>query len=749
MFNVVACTTSLTIAWFMDKSKSQVDAEASINKSYFEGGSGTENDPYLIKYPIQFYYFSWLQNLGYFNQVDSERPGYYQQYHFQIIDNIDMSDYNLPPAGSSQYPFIGSIDGDDGEGGSYTLSNLHITNTDYTDEPENPHHDDRNYQIMGVFGIVGSYGTMPYSFNSQVNYVQNINLENVTVESPNSSNTQLLMGLVAGYVNDNLSDNVDSLNNIEVSGTSTIVSAASTPINPPNKLSSYTLVGYTNKTSNKYLQDVTFKAPNLSSGSGQGQSAIIDESGGMGGDLVVAPSGLTDGNGNTLYGAFGSDVTSGSRPVDGAAPIPDTNPEQMSAYYFSTVNKRTPSPQPTSFYEYSGNTSTEFSGTKKQINIDTRSATTINANSNTDEGFQSFINYIDTSGNYRVNSQFVGLRPNNSPVFTGITNYSKYPTNCIWFKPMNTGHCFISFGVEKMNSSANMSIYRYKRDANGAYIGLQELELYFNKTNKLGNGSIALFDIYISDIDYEYCIGKSSSSTDNPAYFFFLKLAGADSQGGTGIKEAIDGTDYAVYEQFITSASSMATLEGASFVGDPLASFQLNTMSQTYVFESSESMATVNQTPGSPHVSSQTKSSYGDIITTQIITGYDENNIVSIVMQKVTTGSIITWYYRASSSGPLIATTEEAIGRYFGEHAAFSNTDLLRYHHQITNGASIITPTTTPTVSLVDSTGVLSAYIIATTANKADVTIDYVNTAIGHTLTFNGTGGQIYQYIPS
>ena len=259
LFNTAACIAS-SFAWFVSKNRPNVSGEGSINKSYFEGGDGSEQNPFLIKYPLQFYYFSWLQDMGYFNHEDESNPGHYKQYYFQVIDDLNMSSYNLPPAGSSKYPFIGSLDG-----GNYSISNLNITNSasSYTDEPENPNHDERNYQIMGVFGVVGQFGTMPYSFNSQINTVKNLNFENININSITPKNNQTLVGLVAGYVNDNLSDSTKPLNNVKVSGNSNIVSNATSPLSFTNHLSDYTLVGYTNNTQSSYVENVDMKMPAL------------------------------------------------------------------------------------------------------------------------------------------------------------------------------------------------------------------------------------------------------------------------------------------------------------------------------------------------------------------------------------------------------------------------------------------------------------------------------------------------------
>ena len=123
LFNALLCAFSITLSWFINETIRKIGAEASINRNYFEGGNGTSEEPFLIKYPVQYYYFTWLQNMGYFNKEDELNPGNYKQYHFKIIDDLDMKDYTLPPVGSDDYPFIGHLDGD-----GHVINNLKITN---------------------------------------------------------------------------------------------------------------------------------------------------------------------------------------------------------------------------------------------------------------------------------------------------------------------------------------------------------------------------------------------------------------------------------------------------------------------------------------------------------------------------------------------------------------------------------------------------------------------------------------------
>jgi uncharacterized repeat protein (TIGR02543 family) len=105
----------------------------------FAGGSGTEEDPYLVANAEQ------LNNVR--NYLDK---------HFLQIDNINLSSYSSgqgwEPIGTMANPFTGSFDG-----GGYTISNLFIERNDY---------------YTGLFGYI-SYG----------GEVSNVNLEAINVTS--------------------------------------------------------------------------------------------------------------------------------------------------------------------------------------------------------------------------------------------------------------------------------------------------------------------------------------------------------------------------------------------------------------------------------------------------------------------------------------------------------------------------------------------------------------------------------------
>lgn len=745
VFNALVCTVSLTMAWFVKNNIMSLNSEASINKSYFDGGDGTEAHPYEIRYPRQFYFFAWLQDMGYFNKTVTENgETHYEQCYFKLTGSIDMDDYYLPPIGTTDYPFIGNFDG--GSENGYTISNLHITNDEslYTDEPLNPNEDERNYQIMGTFGVVGEYGTMAY-VDSDIVSVKNLVLEDVTINSSTPKNNQTLMGIAAGYVYDDPSDAIATISNIKVSGTSTLTSAATSPISTiTNHLSNYALVGYTNKSATRYVQNVDVKVPNVSdveSAGGHSGSAIVQDETVAGGDLVIAPSGLTDGNGTTLYSSFTSSVTSGELEVNGSTTIPDSDPVRKTAYYRATVNSGTFQLK-NGCYKYIGS-NPAFSGSRTVVSSSTGVQQTIGNTygENDDEGYKTFVNYKSNSS-YRVQSDFYSLS-----FSQGVGWSSTYPTNCIWFKPLNAGHCFVSFGVLTNSDNSYASIYRYKRTANGAIDSntKQEMELEFVKQ---GNKKVVLFDINLTsaDVDFEYCIGKSSQhENSNQAHFFFLKLAGTDAQGGTTIHEDVGNSKYAIYEQTNIQGNSMAGIDGVSFVYDTTASYQLNnTPLSSYVFTSSDHSATT-YSPISSAVTTPTLTATTNLIKVQVITGYDDNSNVTLKMKKIINGTTITYYYKTSSDDDYVLSTADALARYFVPHSPFPDLDDsgILFHHEIASGTATIEPVATYGVNVTNGNITILSQTIDTTIAEGKVAIDEVNNT-AYTLTLRAGNTQIY-----
>ena len=236
-------------AWFLNKNDRDLAITGSVRRTYFERGSGTASDPYVIARPLQLYYLAWLQDMGVFNQ-DLDNDGTLDTFYFELgcmngqdpDENmeIDMSGMTLPPIGTTTYPFVSSFNGN-----GRTISNLTVSNDEdaLTDMPTNstPDTATTNAPILGLFGVVGGYtSTMGYSPPEKSVY--DVILEDITIDNTSPAGDQALAGLAAGYVN-------GVMENVTVTGTSTInntsgITAMSFGNDTRTTLSDYALAGY-------------------------------------------------------------------------------------------------------------------------------------------------------------------------------------------------------------------------------------------------------------------------------------------------------------------------------------------------------------------------------------------------------------------------------------------------------------------------------------------------------------------------
>ena len=224
--------------------------------SYFGGGDGTEANPYLIKTPRHLYNLAWLQDIGIFNQkteTDSDGNKRIKPTYFKIDSTeIDMTNFALPPIGTTKYPFISHLEGNNG-----VIKNLHVTD-DFSQLTHHPYtidaHKDtyvdsstdilKNCEIIGAFGVIGLYNynkeiTLPdgedfstYTVSSSAISVSDVYYDNLTIE-PKASKT--LAGLLAGYVAGSLTTSGVYRGNISFKAAQTSISS--------EPLSHYTLVG--------------------------------------------------------------------------------------------------------------------------------------------------------------------------------------------------------------------------------------------------------------------------------------------------------------------------------------------------------------------------------------------------------------------------------------------------------------------------------------------------------------------------
>ncbi len=242
-----------TFAWFAEHTLNDpvdVNINGSASPYHYASGTGTSEDPYLIRDPIHLYNLAWLQYLGTYNKDENEDGAIDRQWYFKLSDDIpasglDMSGYTLPPIGTEDYPFIGNFNGNNKK-----IVNL-ITSNNETDFGDRiPHNLEYTApKIVGFFGVIGEIEGDPIAtYDSDINEFKDTTLEGLTVKS-NTANT--LIGLAAGYVN--LKEHVTGLSNIKIGDSSSKSSSISldgcSPISniTPN-LSDYSLVGYNTKT---------------------------------------------------------------------------------------------------------------------------------------------------------------------------------------------------------------------------------------------------------------------------------------------------------------------------------------------------------------------------------------------------------------------------------------------------------------------------------------------------------------------
>ena len=292
MILALVMMTGASLAWYGELRDAKVSISGSVSyvARYFESGDGscdaeivrgygsdgspvfntkpdgstyTEEEhkasdtpaAYEIKTQEQLYNLAWLQYLGYFND---------NAVYFYLSADLDMTGWVLPPIGTTEYPFVGSFDGN-----GYTISNLTVSNraagTDMAagsgadsempiqvkEELAKDGADDLGdeAQIIGLFGAVGDY-TGGATYSSAISTVKDVRIDGITIETKTQ---KALAGLAAGYVNGTLSGVAVSNGTINnAAGAGALDAAGMT-----DKLSDYTLVGYCEEAYKDKLDVVT------------------------------------------------------------------------------------------------------------------------------------------------------------------------------------------------------------------------------------------------------------------------------------------------------------------------------------------------------------------------------------------------------------------------------------------------------------------------------------------------------------
>ena len=235
-----------SIAWFNSHAQLPTDKiEGSLRGAYFAYGDGSEKNPYGINIARHLYNLAWLQYSGYFNR-DLDGDGNLDTYYFELDPEmdapLDMTGYTLPPIGTERYPFLGEFNGN-----SKIITNLHASNNFNSFGINHPTTITTSAafvqpQIVGLFGVVGSLPNPSYTYANSANKIFDLGVTNTNIATVTS---QSLIGVVAGYVNGDISG-------VAVDASEANISAANTTaLSYTSNLSDHGVVGYVAKSGRK------------------------------------------------------------------------------------------------------------------------------------------------------------------------------------------------------------------------------------------------------------------------------------------------------------------------------------------------------------------------------------------------------------------------------------------------------------------------------------------------------------------
>ncbi len=574
----------VSLAWFAAP-KTQVvsdSIEGAGTGSYFQGGDGSESNPYQIATKKQLYYFNWLQDLGYFNNYETDESGSQtttiKQVYFILNNDIDASGFVLPPAGTKQYPFLGNFNG-----AGYTISNLTISNsaTELTKSgwPKGAESSNgilTNAEIVGFFGIVGEWdnkdssGNKKYTFSSEANSVEDLYFDKLSV---NSSASSTLSGLLAGYVNGKMSHcGVRAGKLTYASGVSPIADDVFGTSN--TKLSKYSLIGDYNE------DNFTWEGKGGdSSDTGYGTStdirALYDEMARL--DLLDGTTGvlekkvalpfkpsdekeLSGGTGSktiTTYGRSISVTYSQSISVQSGS----TNIGYYSGSEIKTYKDHFSKTKASDSYEIDYDNITPAALSEiKTVSDNVKQYLKTDIDELTRKGDSALVltgdNYLD--GSHLTHDDDYNLIENAT-----VGSYSGdllIPSRCIWIAPIKAGN-FEMVIVNEKGNTARLAVWKVKRVTPGDY-STGFVNMYYDTTvvgveipGYSGSGAYVpyYFGMKVSEADiadgYEFVITKYASNAN--VYITYIDI-GADGSGSGDVPEVTPTIDFVYYQSNTT-----------------------------------------------------------------------------------------------------------------------------------------------------------------------------------------------------
>lgn len=212
----------LSLSWFIQEKIVQSKADGFAYPDYFAYGDGSEAKPYGISNKRHLYNLAWLQDLGHFDD---------KTYYFELAKDVDMDGLEIPPIGTESHPFKGHFDGK-----NYVVKNAKIVDTLPPRHPVNV----SSYTLPKILGFFGCIGRNPLDSSSSSststknpNAVKDFYLDNVEIAS---TGTNVLSGLIAGYVGGNLTNAGVHYGKLTYAG-------GTTNLNNFSTISHYSLIG--------------------------------------------------------------------------------------------------------------------------------------------------------------------------------------------------------------------------------------------------------------------------------------------------------------------------------------------------------------------------------------------------------------------------------------------------------------------------------------------------------------------------
>lgn len=545
-------TITVAYAWYITKVADDFKSPLITGKStaaYYAGGDGSKAKPYKIANERHLYNLAWLQYLGTYNK-DYDEDGVVDQYYFEVINNIDCNDLVLPPIGTIDNPFLGNFDGN-----GYVIKNLSITN-DYDNLVKKPSSINaeskfKGVEIIGFFGVIGKYaGFVDANISSEVNSAYDFNLDDLIIQN---SSTNTLAGLVAGFVNANVSNVGVHYGKIELeSGTKNISTF--------KNISGYTLIG-------DYDSELVSWEDKPSYDNGGGAQ---DFGGTLDFKTMHERFRLINEN-SWAFPTVSMDVANQSNAniLDSVLtnrsyiPLVVDNPITESYYSKNTAEKTMSSnigylTGSSAYLEkapVSDMIDDEFivrdaNGKVTDVKVWTKTSTEHKEVTNTiDENIKNkLIKYVEDDYLYgiRFTAQISHNQPvtiNNAVVDNTVINSINVPNSAIWFKPLVSGTAkIVSY---QANSTRSLSFYEINRTDNSSFsTSFVKEEIYMNGVD--WNQTFYYFEADV-EAGHEYAIGSANGS--DTAHFVYLDIgqnagAGAPSVDPDLKATTIEGVDF-------------------------------------------------------------------------------------------------------------------------------------------------------------------------------------------------------------